>query len=129
MIVRRLEDVVGTDREVDAPTWTSRRLLLAGDGMGFSFHDTVIKTATTTHIHYRHHLEAVYCVGGEGWLEVVATGERIPLSAGTMYALDRHDEHHLHAERELRMICVFTPPLVGDEVHDADGVYPAATGQ
>ena len=31
MIVRHLSEVAGTDREVSADTWTSRRLLLAED--------------------------------------------------------------------------------------------------
>jgi len=26
----------------------------------------------------------------------------------------------------MRLICVFTPPPVGGEVHDADGAYPLA---
>ncbi len=124
MIVRRLAEVEGTEREVDAGPWTSRRLLLRPDGMGFSLHDTVIRAGAELPMHYRNHLEAVYCIAGDGELLVVATGERIPLSAGTVYALDRHDEHVLSATTEMRMVCVFNPPLSGREVHDADGAYP-----
>ena len=51
-------------------------------------------------MHYRNHLEAVYCVAGKGSIEVVATGEVFPISAGTAYALDQHDEHILRAETE-----------------------------
>ncbi|MEZ6095243.1 MAG: ectoine synthase [Pirellulaceae bacterium] len=43
MIVRRLEEISGSDREISGPTWKSRRLLLAGDAMGFSLHDTVMR--------------------------------------------------------------------------------------
>ncbi|MGH3441565.1 MAG: ectoine synthase [Nitriliruptorales bacterium] len=42
MIVRSLEDVAGTRRETLAPTFSSRRLVLADDGLGFSFHDTIL---------------------------------------------------------------------------------------
>ena len=126
MIVRSLDELRGTNREVTAKTWTSRRLLLADDKMGFSLHDTLIHAGTTTRMWYQNHLEAVYCVAGKGSVEVIKSGKVFPISAGTMYALDQNDEHILRAETELRMVCVFNPPLVGLEVHDENGVYPAA---
>lgn len=125
MIVERLCDVLGTEREIRSENWTSRRLLLRDAGMGFSLHDTVIRAGTTTEIHYQNHLEAVYCIQGKGMVEIVATGERHEIEPGTVYALDEHDRHLLSAETEMRMVCVFNPPLVGPEVHDENGVYPA----
>ncbi|MEX0791945.1 MAG: ectoine synthase, partial [Pirellulaceae bacterium] len=47
MIVRSLKDTIGTDREVKGGNWTSRRLLLRDDKMGFSLHDTIIHAGTT----------------------------------------------------------------------------------
>ncbi len=126
MIVRSLAQIVGTPAEVSAKTWTSRRLLLAGDRMGFSLHDTLIHAGTQTRMWYQNHLEAVYCVAGKGTVEVLKSGEKIAIGEGTLYALDQHDEHVLHAETEMRMICVFNPPLLGGEVHDENGAYPAA---
>lgn len=129
MIVRKLEDLIGTDAEVKAEkgTWTSRRMLLARDKMGFSFHDTLIHAGTETYIHYANHLEAVYCVGGKGEIEVIDTGEKFEIKDGTMYALNGHERHWLRAEEELRMICVFNPPLTGREDHDENGIYPLLT--
>lgn len=124
MIVRSIDDIRGTPQEVAAPNWVSRRLLLARDGMGFSFHETTIFAGTETHIHYRNHLEAVFCVEGEGEIETVADGRRHVIRPGVMYALDRHDEHYLRARSEMRLVCVFNPPLTGREVHDGQGVYP-----
>ena len=124
MIVRNIDDICGTAQEVTAPNWVSRRLLLARDGMGFSFHETTIFAGTETHIHYRNHLEAVFCVAGEGEIETVADGRRYAIRPGVMYALDRHDEHYLRARSELKLVCVFNPPLTGREVHDEEGVYP-----
>lgn len=123
MIVRRIRQL-SSDREVRADNWTSRRLLLREDRMGFSLHDTTIHAGTSTHMCYRHHLEAVYCIEGRGTVELVATGEVIPIQAGDMYALDRHDEHILKAETVMRMICVFNPALAGPETHDETGAYP-----
>lgn len=124
MIVRTLDEIIGTENEVKADNWVSRRLLLKDDNMGFSYHDTIIYAGTETHIWYKNHLEAVYCVGGEGEIETVSDGKVYPIKDGTMYALDKHDEHYLRATKDMRMICVFNPPLTGRETHDKDGVYP-----
>ena len=35
MIVRKIQDTLGSEQEVITPNWTSRRLLLKRDGMGF----------------------------------------------------------------------------------------------
>jgi L-ectoine synthase len=129
MIVRHLDEIVGTDREVEAPTFRSRRLLLAADGVGFSFHDTILQEGSETLIWYRHHLEAVYCLEGQGEIEVLPDGPTWPIRPGTIYALDGHEKHLLRALRgHLRMACVFTPALTGREVHDEHGVYPPPGG-
>lgn len=126
MIVRRLEDLQGSGREVRPENghWTSRRLLLRGDGMGFSLHDTTIHAGTETYIWYKNHLEAVYCVAGRGEIEDLETGEIHPIRDGTLYALNGHERHYLRAHEEMRMICVFNPALTGTEVHDREGAYP-----
>jgi L-ectoine synthase len=125
VLVRKLLEIVGTAREVSAENWTSRRLLLESDGMGFSMHDTLIRKHTSTRMWYRHHLEAVYCIEGHGRI-THEDGRSFPIEPGTLYALDAHDKHVLDAETDLRLICVFNPPLVGTETHGPDGAYPAA---
>lgn len=124
MIVRQLTDLVGTERDVAAETWSSRRFLLASDGMGFSLHDTVLHAGTETTMWYRNHVEAVYCIEGEGELVDRETGDVHRIQPGTMYALDQHDRHIVRATTDLRMVCVFNPPCTGREVHDEDGAYP-----
>lgn len=125
MIVRRLSEILSTEREVggEALGWTSRRLLLKGDGMGFSLHDTLIHPGKPLHLHYKHHLEAVYCIEGKARVTDLAHNEVHLLEPGTMYALDQHDDHILEAEVPSRFVCVFNPPVVGGEVHDASGSY------
>lgn len=124
MIVRKLDDASTGTTVVEGTTWTSRRLLLADDRMGFSLHDTLMHAGTETRMCYRHHLEAVYCVAGRGSVESLETGECHAITPGTMYALDRHDTHVLRADTELRLVCVFNPAVVGAEVHDETGAYP-----
>jgi L-ectoine synthase len=125
MIIRRLTEVDSVRVEAPNGNWCSRRFLLARDGMGFSLHDTIIRANTETFIWYKHHLEAVYCIAGRGEVEDLATGIVHPIASGTVYALDGHEKHLLRAfDEDMRMICVFNPPLTGAEVHDDEGIYP-----
>lgn len=124
MIVRKVSEIEGTDNEVTTVNWASRRILLKKDGMGFSLHETIIFPGTETLIWYRNHLEAVFCIEGEGELELLESGVIHKLEPGVVYALDQHDKHLLRARSRMRMVCVFNPPLTGNEVHDAEGVYP-----
>lgn len=123
MIVKNLDDIIRTEDDVDTENWNSRRLLLRKDGMGFSMHDTIIKEGTESYFWYANHVEAVYCIEGEGEIEVVG-GETYQLRPGTLYALNGNEKHHLRARKQMRMICVFNPPVTGREVHDEDGIYP-----
>ncbi|MFG6149697.1 ectoine synthase [Halobacillus sp. B23F22_1] len=124
MKVVKLEDVLGTENEVKGDNWTSRRLLLKKDGMGYSVHDTTIKAGTETHIWYQNHLEAVYCIEGDGEVETIKDGKVWQIKANEIYALDENDEHLLRANTDMRMVCVFNPPITGTETHDENGVYP-----
>lgn len=124
MIVRRLEEARKTSRRVVSKTWESTRLLLKNDNVGFSFHITTMYAGTSTPMCYRNHFESVYCISGTGELEDSATGERHRIEPGTIYILDKHDAHVLHAHTELTVACVFNPALHGREVHDESGAYP-----
>ena len=127
MIVRHLDELRDTEREVEAPTWVSRRFLLARDGMGFSMHETVLYAGTETEMEYKHHVEAVYCIGGEGEIQLLPDGPSYAIRPGTLYALDGNERHVLRAKSELRMVCVFNPPVTGQEVHGPDGAYPPSS--
>ena len=123
MIVKHFCEVAKSSDTVSSDNWKSVRLLKKDDGMGFSLHETTIFANTETPIWYKHHLEAVYCIGGEGEVELM-NGEKHPIQAGTLYALDQNDKHILRAfDNDMRMICVFNPSLRGNETHDKDGAY------
>ncbi|MBN1762012.1 MAG: ectoine synthase [Methanomicrobia archaeon] len=124
MIVRTLADAEKSARCIVSENWESARLLLKGDNMGFSFHITTIYAGTETPIWYQNHLESVYCMEGEGEVETVLEGKIYPIQPGTIYVLDNHDQHLLRAKTQMKLACVFNPPLSGTEVHDENGVYP-----
>ena len=126
MIVRSLSSILDTAAHVKGEAFESRRLLLAADGLGYSLHDTICKEGSEQVLQYKNHIETNYVIEGEGEVENVATGEVFPLAPGTVYVLDRHEAHILRARRgDMRIICVFTPALTGQERHDATGSYPA----
>lgn len=127
MIVRDLAQESLTERRVDSDGWTSVRLLLKSDGMGFSFHITTIHAGAELQMHYKNHLESVYCMQGSGSIEDLATGIHHAIRPGVMYALNANDKHILRADAAgpMVMACVFNPPVTGNEVHGADGAYPA----
>lgn len=129
MIVRTTKEITGTERDVEAENgnWRSKRIVLGGDKVGFSFHETTIKAGSVNEFHYANHVEAVWLVEGTGTLTDRKTGEVYPLGPGTMYLLDGHERHTVTADTELRMLCVFNPPVVGTETHDENGVYPLVT--
>jgi L-ectoine synthase len=125
MIVRTTAEITGTDRDVADANWRSKRIILAGDGVGFSFHETTINASSVSEFHYQHHVEAVWVTEGTGTLTNLETGEKHSLAPGTMYLLDGHERHRVTTESQMRMLCVFNPPVTGQEVHDETGAYPA----
>ena len=68
-------------------------------------------------------------IRGVGWreIEVLPDGPTYAIAPGTLYVLDGHERHRLRAKSELRMVCVFDPPVTGREVHGPDGAYPPAS--
>ena len=125
MIVRDMDTAAREGRMIKDPggNWDSTRPLLKDDNMGFSFHITTIYAGADFRMHYQNHLESVYCMSGEGEVETLADGKVYPIAPGTLYILDKHDEHKLRATTEMKMACVFNPPLHGTEVHNAEGAY------
>ncbi|OQK16612.1 L-ectoine synthase [Methyloprofundus sedimenti] len=125
MIVRQLQEAEKTTRRVVSPdgNWESTRMLLKDDNMGFSFHITTIYAGADFQMHYQNHLESVYCISGEGEVETRVDHKKHPITPGTLYILDQHDQHTLRAFTEMKMACVFNPPLNGKEVHNAEGAY------
>jgi L-ectoine synthase len=127
MIVKTLDEIAGTAFDVEGPGWRSRRMLTKADGLGYTMTDTLIRAGTEMVLEYSNHLEACFCISGEGEVVDHATGAVHPIRPGTIYALDKHDRHTLRcaAAGDMRLICCFTPALSGSERHGASGGYEA----
>lgn len=113
------------DRIVQCPKggFTSNRILLESDGMGYALTKTIINPGQRHFWHYKNHLESCYCVSGKGILTNATTNESFDICADVTYALDNHDPHYFEAIEPVTLICVFNPPLKGKEVHQEDGSY------
>jgi len=127
MIVRTLEEITDTDRDVITPHWRSKRIVLANDGVGFSVHETVLEAGSVNDFWYANHIEAVFVTQGEGELHDKDNDVTYKLGPGSIYVLNGHEHHQLRPTTEMRTVCVFNPPVTGREVHDENGVYPLIT--
>lgn len=120
MIVRALNDLIGSDRDVDWGNGRSRRFLIELDGLGFGLCDTWVRAGSESLLEYKNHYEACYCIEGTGEVED-EYGQVWPLGPGVMYALNLHDKHFLRALTDMRLVSVFNPPLKGAERHSLSG--------
>ena len=105
MFKRSLSDVEATDFFVEWGNGTSHRLLTQADGMGFTVCHTVVRAGSESVLEYRNHLEACYCISGEGEVEDMA-GNVLPIRPGDIYVLDKHDKHYLRGGNGTDLILV-----------------------
>lgn len=127
MIVRTLDEITDTDADIKTENWRSKRIVLAKENVGFSVHETTLYAGTVNQFWYANHIEAVFVVAGEGEITELDNGTTHQLAPGSLYLLNDHDKHEVRPRTEMRVVCVFNPPVTGREVHDENGVYPLVT--
>jgi L-ectoine synthase len=118
MLIRHLHEVSGTERDVEGSGWRSRRLVVAEDGLKYSFHITTLAAGARLQFEYRDHRETVYCIEGEGVIEDLAAERRVELGPGSLYSAGIGEPHIITASTPMRLVCVFDPPLQGTEEAD-----------
>ncbi|MCP3970929.1 MAG: L-ectoine synthase [Rhodobacteraceae bacterium] len=121
MLVRTLDEVMGTPGEAHGPKWHSMRLLLAGDGMGVTLTDLILETGFEMTLQQENHFQACYCLEGTGQVEELENDRVHRIRPGMLYAMNGHDRHRITVTERMRLICTLFPALRGDEVHDPDG--------
>lgn len=111
------------ERVVKFHAGVSRRIALKRDELGFGItRTTIMPEAGKVFQHYKNHQEACYCVSGYGVL-TNSDGMEYGISPGVTYILDKNDKHWFEALEETVLICVWNPPLIGNEIHREDGSY------
>lgn len=125
MIVVEKSQIEGSARDAAGPGWSSLRLLIKSDGMGFSMTETKVMPGAELTLQYKNHIEACFCISGQATVTETLTGTQHDIKPGTLYAPDQHDPHVLKvtSAEPLLLVCVFSPALEGSEVHGPDGSY------
>ncbi|WP_051242691.1 ectoine synthase [Stappia stellulata] len=127
-MVRSVDDIVGTARDVFWGNGQSRRLLVRGDGYGFALCQTLGNPETDSPLQYRHHFESCYYVAGSG--EYVWEQGRHPIdtngAGGTVFIMNRNDAHRMVVRDSSICLSIFTPPIEGTESHDFSGHAPSS---
>lgn len=118
MLTKRLAEVNGTERDVRDQWWRSRRLLVAEDGLPYSFHITVVDPGARLEFEYERHRETVYCIAGSGTMTDKSSGETFDMERGNVYSAGLGEPHEVVAHTEMTLVCVFDPPLEGTEEAD-----------
>ncbi len=121
MIVKTLEDVVGTKGDVHRDKRHSLRLLHEEDGMGVALTDSILEAGFQTDLWPKNHFEACYCLEGEGTVEELDNGTVHEIKAGTLYAMDGHDRYRIRARTRMRVICTCLSARTGYEGSAATG--------
>lgn len=125
MIVKNVEmmHLLEPQRCIEGVGFKSIRLIIEEDKMGFSFHKTIIPKGGPYHWHYTKHLEACFCIKGEGILTNLENKQQFIIDEGMIYILNNHDDHTFEALEDVELISVFNPPVKGNEIHKEDGSY------
>lgn len=101
----------------------SYRFITKDDNFGFAAMRTEIDKGGAYKWHYPNHKEVCYCMYGNGTLKNLNTGEVHEIYSGIAYTVPFDTPHEFTAFEETVLISIFNPPLIGNESHDANGVY------
>jgi len=118
MLIRHLDQISDTERDVHGPGWRSRRLIVADDGLEYSLHVTTLVEGARLQFEYEHHRETVFCLEGEGTIEDLSTDRIEGLTPGSVYSAGIGEPHVITAHTPMRLVCVFDPPIAGGEEAD-----------
>ena len=128
MLVRTMAQIEAEGRVISISHGkaTAVRLLTKADGLNFSISEARGSKAGVSTLWYKNHWEANYVRSGIATLEDCNSGQRWALEPGVLYCVGPLDKHRIirEVDCDMRIISVFSPPIVGQETHDKDGAYP-----
>jgi L-ectoine synthase len=128
MLIRTMEQIEAEGRVISIGHGkaTAVRLLTKADGLSFSISEARGSKAGATTLWYKNHWEANYVRSGSATLEDCNSGQRWQLEPGVLYCVGPLDQHRIirEVDTDMRLISVFSPPIIGQETHDESGAYP-----
>jgi L-ectoine synthase len=126
-IIRKAE-MQGSARHVRNDVYETTRLLLAADDAGASVTDILLQPGIEAEYGYADRTEIAYCIEGEATL-VDPDGQTHAIAPGTMWVARPGERFRFEAAVPTRLICVFTPPLAGDETGFASDMAAHGAGE
>jgi L-ectoine synthase len=126
MFVKRADGMRRAGKEMIAANGQVRtvRMLTKADGVGFGFSDVRLAAGAEAILWHKHHWRANHVISGSGDVTDIATGQTWALGPSMAYNVGPEDRHRVRAHTDLHLLSVFSPPLSGDETHDADRGLP-----
>jgi len=123
LFVKRADEMRQMGHELVAANGQARtlRMLTQADDVGFGFSDVHLIAGAEATLWYKHHWEANHILAGSAELTDLTTRQTWQLKPGMGYYVGPKDRHKLKAVTDLHILSIFSPPLRGDELHDADG--------
>ena len=126
MFVKRVDEMRAAGKEMVAANGQVRtiRMLTKADGVGFGLSDVHLAEGAEAILWNKHHWQANHIVSGSGEVTNMNTCQTWELGPGMAYNVGPKDRHRVRAHADIHLLSVFSPPLMGDEQRDEDGVLP-----
>jgi len=115
VLFRDRRDLVGTDRDVRHRNYRTTRLLLAQDAAPVSLTDITLEPDVEDVYGYPDRTEIAYCISGAAVVVDLDTGTRQDIRPGVLWVAPPGARFTFVASEPTRLICVFDPPLQGEE--------------
>jgi L-ectoine synthase len=120
MLVKRKQDLIGTDRHVKTHAYETVRFLLEPDYVGqniagVTLTDIMLEPGIEETYGYEDHIEVAYCLEGHAVLTDLSDGSVHEIFPGTLWVATNHEKFKFMASVKTRLICAFTPPFAGHE--------------
>jgi L-ectoine synthase len=115
MFFRDRADLIGTDRDVRHVNYRTTRLLLAHDPAPVSLTDITLEPGIKDTYGYPDRTEIAYCISGAASVVDLDSGTQQTIRPGVLWVAPAGSRFTFVASEPTRLICVFDPPLEGDE--------------
>ena len=124
MFIKRVDEMRRAGNEMMTADGQARRvrMLTKADAVGFGFDDLRLAVGAEATLWTRQHRQANHVISGTGEVTDLRTGQTWALGPSVAYYVGPEDRHSLRANTDMHLLSVISPPLVGDEQYDAEGV-------
>ncbi len=123
MFVKRADEMHRAGDELVLAEGKARalRMLTKADDVGFGLSDVHIDAGAEETFWYKNHWQANHVISGFGDVTDLASGQTWALEPSVAYNVGPKDRHLVRAQTDMHVLSVFSPALIGNELHDEAG--------